>query len=197
MTITLQRLPRTAEYEIRPVEVSDVQRSTNGVSLPINRGGDHFEIEIDVRSLGTACARELTVDLLRGRGQRLRVPLPLQNINVGPIGIVVVDGAGQSGSALDVRGGTPYAVVRKGWHMTLVTAGEGRLHQASSEVVFDGDGKATIPFWPMMRVPPSDGDKVEIAEPFIEGFRSEGGEMSAVKPSRASGVGSFVIEEAD
>lgn len=197
MTITLQRLPRSAAYEIRPVEISDVQRSTNGVSLPISRAGDHFEIEIDVRSLGTACARELTVDLLRGRGQRLRVPLPLQNINIGPIGTVVADGAGQSGSSLNVRGGTPYAVVRKGWHMTIVTDGEGRLHQASEEVVFDGDGQGVIPFWPMMRVPPEDGDAVEIAEPFIEGFRSEGGEMSALKPSRANGVGSFVIEEAD
>lgn len=197
MTITLQRLPRTAEYEIRPVEVSNVQRSTNGVSLPINRGGDHFEIEIDVRSLGAACARELTVDLLRGRGQRLRVPLPLQNINIGPIGTVVVNGSSQSGSSLNVRGGTPYAVIRKGWHLTIVTADEGRLAQVGEEVVFDGEGEATIPFWPMMRVPPEDGDTVEIAEPFIEGFRSEGGEMSAVNPSRANGIGSFVIEEAD
>lgn len=196
MTITLPRLPRTAEYEIRQVEVSDVQRSTNGVALPITRTGDHFEIEVDVGSLSPICARDLTVDLLQGRGQRIRVLLPQQGIDTGAPGAVVVDGAGQGGTSLLVRGGTPRAVIRKGWHLTVITDGIGRLLWSSAEVILDGAGAGTLQFWPMLRVPPADGDTVEISEPFLEGFRSEGGEMSSglVKAARP---GSFVIEEAE
>lgn len=196
MTITLQRLPRTAEYEIRQVEVSDVQRSSNGVSLPITRTGDHFEIEIDVGSLSPICARELTVDLLQGRGQRIRVLLPMQGIDTGAPGAVVVGGADQSGSSLDVTGGTAYAVIRKGWFVTIETDGIGRLHMITAETILDATGAAALPLWPMLRAPPADGDTVEISEPYIEGFRSDGGELASglIKAARP---GSFVIEEAE
>lgn len=197
MTITLPRLPRASDYDLRPVEGTSVQRSANGVALPLSRAWDHFEVEIDVGALSPECAGELTVDLLAGVGQRIRVPLPMQGVDVGAPGVaVVVDGADQSGSSLAVRGGTPHAVIRKGWKVTVITDGVGRLHMVRAETVFGADSKATLPLWPMMRVPPSDGDPVEVAEPFLEGFRAEGGnvEIGLVNAARP---GAFVIEEQD
>lgn len=195
MTITLQRLPRTAEYEIRAVEGTDVQRSVNGAALGIDRAWDHFEIEVDVGSLAPECAREMTADLLRGRGERIRVLLPQQGIDTGAPGSVVVDGADQSGSGLDVRGATPYAVIRKGWYVTIETDGVGRLHIVAAETIVGADGTATLPLWPMLRVPPADGDSVEIAEPYLDGFRTDGGSLEM--RMKASRPDSFVIEEQD
>lgn len=197
MTITLQPLPRSARYEIRMVEMSEVQRSSNGVALPINRPGDHFEIEIDVGSLPTMCARELTTDVRQGRGQRLRVPLPQQDIKTGAVGVTLVDGDDQSGSSIDIKNGGAQAVIRKGWHVTIVTDGIGRLYEVRAETIIAADGTATLPIWPMLRVPPADDDVVEISEPFIEGYRVSGGELGMTNASRAGYAGTILIEEQD
>lgn len=195
MTITLPRLPRSAEYELRLIESTDVQRSTNGVALPLSRPGDHFELEVDVGSLTAGCAWSLTVDLLRGRGETVRVFLPKQGVDVGTPGALVVDGADQSGALLAVRGGTPNAAIGK-WPITVITGGTGRLYLIAEETILDAAGAAALPLWPMLRVPPADGDTIEILDPFIEGLRKEGGEL-AMGLVRAGKPGSFVVEEQD
>lgn len=196
MTIILPRLPRASDYEVRLVEGTDVQRSTNGVALPLARTGDHFEVEIDTGSLSPIHARELTVDLHRARGERVRVLLPQQGIDTGPLGVVTVDGAGQSGTTLNVRTPTPHGVFRKGWYVTVITDGIGRLCELAAEAVANADGEAALSIWPMLRVPPADGDTVEVAEPFLEGLRDKGGDLVSGLV-RAARPGAFVIEETD
>jgi len=142
------------------------------------------------------CARSGRSVLWRGRGERLRLPLPQQDIDTGAPGAVVVNGADQSGTSLDVTGGTPYALIRKGWFVTIETDGVGRLHIVTAETILDADSTGTLSLWPMLRVPPADGDTVEIVEPYIEGYRAEGGEIGSGL-TRSARPGAFVIEEQD
>lgn len=197
MTIVLPRMPRNTAYTLRPVRQTDVQRAaTGGARLPINRTGDHWSVEVDTGALGIICARELLADILRGAGEMVRVYIPQPGIDTGAPGTPRVKGADQAGSNLIVDGLTPYFAVRKGWFVTVVTDGVGRPYLVTGEVIADAAGEATLPLWPMLHVQPADNDVVEVAEPFLDGLITEGGEEnSGLLPVGVPD--SFVIEEQD
>lgn len=92
--------------------------------------------------------------------------------NVGAPGAIVVDGAGQSGTTLNVRGGTPRYAIREGQAFSVVTSGRRYLHFAAAGVILGADGKAAVPLFPMLRVFPADGDACEVARPMIQGSLS-------------------------
>lgn len=196
MTITLPRLPRTADYEMRFVDETRVQRAgTGGSLLPLSRLGDHWAIEIEVGSLSPLCARELTADILRARGQPVRVMIPQHGIDTGAPGAPRVAGAGQAGSFIAIDSITPNFAVRKGWFLTIVTGGVGRAYMVAAEVIANASGEVTVEILPMLREPPADNDVVDIAQPWLEGLATEGGGMEGGL-MRAIRPGSFVIEEA-
>lgn len=197
MTIVLPRMPRNTAYTLRPVRQAGVQRAASGgARLPINHPGDHWSIEVDAGALGIACARELLADILRGAGELVRVYIPQPGVDTGTPGAPRVKGAGQAGSSLLVDGLTPYFAVRKGWFVTVVTGSVGRPYLVTAEVIADENGEASLPLWPMLHVQPADNDDVEIAEPYLDGLITEGGdENSGLLPVGVPD--SFVIEEQD
>lgn len=195
MTITLPRLPRGAEYGLRHVRASETQRSgTRGSLTGLNRQGDHWAVEIDPGTLATACGRELLADIVRGTGERLRVPLPQPGIDVGPVGSPRVKGGGQAGSSLALDGLTPNALIRKGWFFTLETADGPTAHLLTGHVVADSSGEATVSFWPMMWREPADNDRVEMISPFIEGLIVDEGDQASGSFSSVR-TDAFTIEE--
>lgn len=207
---------RETTYDLRPVRNSTIQRAGTGGSLtPLNRPGDHWEIEIDPGPLATLYGRSLLADLVRGVGQKARLLIPQRGIDVGaPGGTPVphsdgswfsdgagyasysprVKGDGQSGDTLIVRDVTPHYAIRKGMFLTVVTAEGPTLHIVTKEAVADGGGDLTIPIWPMMWREPVDDDRVELAQPYMEGFIvDDGGQQSGV--FRSVRTDSFTIEE--
>ena len=100
----------------------------------------------------------------------LRVPYPLLDPQGSP-GAPVVDGAGQSGTSLAVRGLTPGYAVKEGFWLSIVDAdGQHYLHTATAPVRADTSGDATLSIAPMLRVPFADGAAVNLAVPMVEGF---------------------------
>ena len=100
------------------------------------------------------------------------LPFGQDGFRVGSPGAIVVDGAGQSGTTLNVRAGTPSYAVREGQAFSVVTNGRRYLYFAASGVVLDGAGKAAVPIFPMLRVFPADGDVCEFGKPMIQGSLS-------------------------
>lgn len=97
----------------------------------------------------------------------LRIPQP--GVDTGSPGTPVVDGAGQSGSTLNLRGLTPGYVMGKRW-LSVSTGGLLYAYRATASATADGSGDIAIPVRPMIRAAHADGDAVEIANPLIEGF---------------------------
>ncbi len=195
MTIVLPRLPRATGYGLKFVRNSETQRSGVGGALsPLNRDGDHFAIEVDVGVLATECGRELLVDIARGMGERIRVPLPEPGVDKGAPGTPLVKGADQAGTSLILDGLTPHYVIRKGWFFTLVTEDGPSAHLVAAEVVADASGEATVTFWPSLWLPPADNDVVEIPEPYLEGLVvKDGDQVSGISASVMTD--SFTVEE--
>lgn len=218
MTITLPRLPRrSTAYELRAVRNSEVQRAGTGGSLsPLTRSGDHWAVEVDVGVLATMCGRALLADLVRGVGERIRVPIPQYGFEIGLPGGTSsvphsdgsyfsdgtgyapitprVSGAGQAGTSLSLDGMTPGYLVKKGLFFTLETTFGSSAHIITAEATANTLGQATIEFWPMLWLEPSDLDSLEMFEPYIEGLLvDEGGQSSGL--FRSVTTGSFTIEE--
>lgn len=179
MTINLPRLPRGAQYALRHVRNSDTQRSGTGGSLTgLNRQGDHWAVEVDPGALGTDCGRALLADIVRGTGERLRVPLPQPGIVVGAVGSPRVKGSDQAGSSLLIDGLTPHFIIRKGWFFTVETPEGPSAHLVTTTVVADAAGEVTVSFWPMLWLAPADNDVVQMHSPYLEGFIVDDGEQS-------------------
>lgn len=97
-------------------------------------------------------------------------PVPLIDLEPGTVGAPVIDGAGQTGSTVNLSGLTPHLFIRKGQWLSVITSSRRYLYRARETVVADASGDVALPLCTLLRVPHADGDVVELAEPKIEGF---------------------------
>lgn len=111
--------------------------------------------------------------LREGKLSGVLVPFIQDGFRVGAPGqSVAVDGAGQSGSILVIRGLTSGYGIRYGQAFSLIHEGRRYLQFARAPARADAAGKVTLPIFPMLRVIPSNGDVLEFAKPMIEGSLS-------------------------
>ena len=192
--IVLPPMPRLTRFTMRKVySASAPQRPAFGrATAGISRMGDHWSVEVDPGALALEQGLAFIADVIEGRRTALRIPQ--LDVDTGALGLTIVDGAGQSGESLNVRGFEAQAVVRKGWFLSIIHAGERSTHQARAEAVAGADHRVTLSIWPMLSRPYADGDAVEIVEPWIEGVLTKGGDFDVSRPASAK-PDAFVIEE--
>jgi len=171
--------------------------ATGGPVLKVGRPGSRFRIEFSFPRMVPDVARRFISRLLEAkRAGHLVLPLPLLGVNQGVPGTPVVDGAGQAGTTLALRGCTPNYLIKEGYWLTIVDAsGQRYLYNSRTTTSADAGGNITFGIEPPLRHPFPDGATVKLAKPEIEGF-IDGGEMSwSVDVARFTGL-SVVIEEA-
>ncbi len=104
-----------------------------------------------------------------------------------PIGLMpVVDGAGQYGRALRLRGGIPGLGLKRGHKFTV----NEQMVSVSGPFLFDQTGRATVTFKPSLRLSPLDGTAVEMRRPTVLvslvhssiGWTEDAGEIFQGKP---------------
>ena len=97
-----------------------------------------------------------------------------------------VDGAGQYGRSLRLRGGIPGAGLKRGHKMTV----NDQMVSISVPFVFDVEGRAVVTFKPSLRLSPLDGNSVEMRRPTVlvaltgssVGWTEDLGEQFQAKP---------------
>ncbi len=147
---------------LRPSAGAAVQR--------VNRKGSRFKLTVSLPPMPPEKARIVVARLLAAKDEGLRVPYPLLDPQGSP-GAPVVDGAGQSGTSLAVRGLTPGYAVKEGFWLSIVDASSQHyLHTATDAVRAAADGTATLSIAPMLRTPFADGATIHLAKPMVEGF---------------------------
>lgn len=185
--IELPRLPRPNRMGIETLDFGFTQRGAS--SLRVERPGGRFRLSFSWPEaiMRPPVSSKFTARLKRGKRQGVQIDiLPPQS--QGSPGSPVVDGAGQSGTAIAVRGLTPGYVAREDYWLTIVEAdGTAYLHTVFETVRADAAGEATIQIEPPLRAPFPDGARVELARPFIQGellgenFSYEHGELKSVQ----------------
>lgn len=171
--------------------------ATGGAIQRIGRAGSRFRAELTFPPMKATTARQFISRLVKAkRVGGLRVEFPLTDISQGSPGSPVVNGAGQSGTTINLRSMTPGYVFLEGYWLSIVDAsGQAYLHSVQAEATVNGTGFVSVVIEPPLRYPYADGAQVLVATPVIEGF-IDGGEWSwDINTARHYGL-SVVIEEA-
>lgn len=164
------RWDRIASLGLRPVRASTTQEGVlGGPDLDTPRMGDRFAGDVATTQLRQdAQSRLLIADLLEGLTVDVKIALRLPNRS-RPLSGAVVDGADQAGSVLNVRGlGRAFAPAR-GDFFSIVHDGRHYVHMITAQVIAGADGRAALPILPMLRFLTTDGDRVALDQPMIEG----------------------------
>lgn len=162
----------------------------------IMRLGTRFSLEFTVPPmLSEPSGRLWAGALVQAKLQGVRTRFLQDGFSTGAPGSPVVDGSGQTGMTLNIRGGQAGYRFRQYQFVSLVHAGRRYLHMVTARVDIGSDGKASLPIAPMLRVITSDGDAVEVAKPMIEGTLA-GDEVSwDVMTEPMTDVGAIRIDE--
>ncbi|MDQ2764756.1 MAG: hypothetical protein M3Y22_15165 [Pseudomonadota bacterium] len=166
-------LSRIASRAIRPRLFSGNQEGVlGGIDLQIPRLGDRFAVDIGTTQLRQdAEARMLIGALTEATTDDARIWLPQYDLGRGSMAgsAAVIDGAGQTGSVLNLRSVQRGAAILKYQYLTIVHGGVGFVYMARGQVIAGVDGKLALPIWPMLRFITVDGERAMIDTPYIEG----------------------------
>lgn len=167
--IVLPTSPRPVHMEVDVLDFGSTQRGAS--SLRVDRPGGRHRITFTwaTEVMRPPVSSGFVALLKRGKRQGVRIPVLLPR-DQPAAGTPVVNGAGQSGTVLSVRGFTPNHAVGQDFWFTIVDAsGRGYLHTVVEAVTANGSGVADLEIEPPLRSPFSDGAEVNITTPFIEG----------------------------
>lgn len=178
------------------MDFGGVLRPSTGAGLiRIDRLGSRYRATLSFPVFDDpAQGRVIVSRLIRAKRMGLRVEWPL--LAPQQIEDASVDGAGQAGTSIAIRGLTPRRTVREGFWLSLVRAdGQHFLHNVAGEVIADGTGRAALPLSEMLRYPCADGDRVKLVRPMIEGL-VDGDEQAWAQSVDQMVDIEFTIEEA-
>lgn len=198
MTIYLPATPLPKSASPAPIIFGGWQTPpTGGVEQWLGFMGSRLSMAIETPNLQPEPDGRLwTASLLDAwmTGETVACPFPQPGFDVGSPGRIVVDGVGQSGMVLNVRGATPRYVFNRRQFFSLRHGGRRYLHYVRQAVRAGADGRAAVPLGSMLRVQVSDGDVCEFGVPIIEGKLSGDADGWTMIPARVRGL-SFTVSE--
>jgi hypothetical protein len=169
--------------------------STGAGVLRIDRLGSRYKVNFGFPPFTDPNHGRIIVSrLIRAKRAGLRVEYPL--FCPQPLQNGVVDGVGQSGTTLNVRGLFRSSVIREGFWINVVrSTGQHFLHNVAGSVVVGDDGRAALPLSEMLRWPFADGDLVKFSKPMIEGIVDGDEQAWNLSVEHFTGL-EFTVEEA-
>lgn len=148
-----------------------LQPSTGAEDLRVDRKGSRYRLSVSYPKMTSDDARVFVSRLLRAKSEGLRMAFPLVDVNQGAPGAPVVDGAGQAGKTLMVRGLTPGYAVKEGYWLSIQDEnGRHYLHNTGPAVRAGADGKAALTLAEALRWPFANGAIIHLAKPMVQGF---------------------------
>lgn len=195
--IELPSTPAPADAVIRPVDFGAVLTPPLGGALQrINRLGNRHAVTFTMPTMryepdGRIWAARL-VQAQTG-GARMRFYQP--GFDPGDPGDPVVDGAGQLGSSINLRGFTPGYQIREGQAFSVTRGSRHYLMMAAGNVTANSSGEAEVPLTQMIRALLYDGDECHFVQPMIEGLLTGDAISWALHPGRVADGFSFTITE--
>ena len=172
MSVSLPASPRPIEWTPELVSLAtDLKSPSGGMTQRVFRPGDCWAITLTFyKARMNACGREWASKVMLATRSTAVWTLPPPKDGVGTPGAPVVNGGGQAGMLLNLRGLTAgYAFKPMQW-ISLFVGGRYYLHMVTAAATANGSGNVQVGILPMMRVSPPDGATVDVAAPKIEGL---------------------------
>lgn len=202
MTIILPTSPLPKTATPVPIVFGGWQTpATGGAESWLGYMGSRLSMAIETPNLlpepdGRLWTAALLDAWFTGETVACRFPHPglRSKVGIGADGPIAVDGAGQSGMTLAIKGMAQGSSVVRRQFFHIMHGGRRYLHYATAGAVAGADGRISIPIGPMLRVQPADGDVCEFAAPMIEGKLSGNDKGWTMIAARVQGL-SFTIAE--
>lgn len=192
-------LPNPWAVEARLLEFAhDLVPPLGGQAQRITRLGSRWSLTFrNLPAMGIPCGRAL-IGLrakMRANGDSGAFLWPQPGF-AGAIGAPAVNGAGQTGCSLAVKGLTPSTpLLVAGTFFSFVVGARNYLHALTANAVVDGGGNATLSIAPMLRASPADGAALQAAQPAIEGFIEGQAEAWTLERLAWHGLPAFTVTE--
>lgn len=196
-SIMLPTDPGPNGMELNYVEFGGVLTpALGGASQRINRPGDRHAVVCSMPPLILEPFGRIWINRLRLAVQMGAIAEFLQpDFHIGSPGAPVINGGGQSGKTISLRGFTDFYQVREGQAFSIIIGGRRYLHFGDETKRANSDGSMVLTISPMLRAAPADGDVCEFGQPKIEGILSDDAKRWTTDLNRHVGV-SFTITEA-
>lgn len=183
------RLPQSATPRFLDFG-ADLVPQVGGPSQRINFMGCRFALVVQYPRLKPEPdGRILMAALRRAKLEGALFPFPEPGIPAVNYSAPQVNGAGQQGSTLHLKGLTAGITILNGKFLSIIYGGQRYLHHATADTPVGSDGTVALPIFPMLRINPNDGATIELAQPIIEGVLSGNtvdAELSIAKSQPAS-----------
>lgn len=171
MSVILPPLPALAAFTPSLLSyVSDLNGPLGGPTQRLLRLGDRWKVDVVLAPLERGDADAWLAILMAAARDTAVLTWPQPDDGVGNPGAPVVDGAGQAGMTINLRGLTPGYNLNVGQMFSLISGGRRYVHMVTALSVANGSGMASVAITPMLRAQPADGDTVEVVQPNIEGL---------------------------
>lgn len=165
-----------------------------GPDQRINRNGSRWLLNVQMPVMQMEDARYWVAALTRGQRHGARLKLLQPDLNIGAPGSPLVDGDGQAGDTLNIKGMTPRYPLRVGQWFNHVQDGNSYLYQISGPGNADGAGEVAAQIEPPLRAEAMDDDVLNFGAPVIEGLLVGQGQSWSIDTAIHIGL-SFAIRE--
>lgn len=195
MSVELPARPASRRMGIRMIDYGGtLTPGLGGPTQRINRNGNRFAISVQLPPMNADDARGWLAALNAGVEEGVIFRFRQVDLYAGSPGNVVVDGGGQAGKTLAVRGCNPNYPFRRGQFFNLVQGGRRYLQQVFTPLAAGSDGKAQLSIRPALRVEPGDGAALIIGQPVIEGLLEGNGFQWEVDDQDMTNISFAIVE---
>jgi len=142
---------------------------SGGGATGVHPPGDRRTLDVVIPPLSEDQARRWRARLIRSAATREPLRLAWPQSDMPALGVITVDGAGQTGMIMAITGGTAAAVAPEGGYFSVSDGVRYDLYMVAEDRELTG-GAAIGDIARMLRRPPANGAALNFAEPVIEGL---------------------------
>lgn len=132
------------------------------------RMGSRYAIDVEMPPLSYEAAQDWAD--IDDEEATVVMEIDQPDLDVGEPGAPVVDGSGQLGRVLKLRGFTPGYGFRKNQWLSILIGQQRFAYRARAVATADDQGRMTLPLRTLLRLPAGDNATVEVKTPKIEGY---------------------------
>jgi len=177
----------SARGETRPASSGPVTRNL--------RPGTRSAWDIEMPPL--SYPESLAFDDLLSEHETVVMEIQQPDLDTGEPGSPQIDGSGQAGMTLNLKGLAIGYALRKGQWLSFQVAGQWYAYKARAAVTVGADGRAAVPLRTMLRRPPSNNAAVAIKQPLAEGYATVDPDSLTVSAEDRMVRLRFTLEERD
>lgn len=170
MPVELPSTPAPNSVNATLIDYGGIMRPGSGAAAQrVDRAGSRFRVDVGFPPMPANTGRVFLARLVKAKREGIKISYPLLGVSQGSPGSPVVNGAGQSGTTLNVRGLSGGYAVQEGYWLSISNGTRSYLHVVTAAATASG-GTMSISIAPALRFPFADGAAVNLTNPVIDGF---------------------------